>query len=292
MRLYMMERYLQRVSVSKYRNNFIVKGGVLVTSLLGISMRSTMDIDTTIQNYDLSLENTKKMIEDISRIDIDDGVDFTIKSVMKIMDDMEYPGIRFALDSRIGRMITPIKIDVSTGATITPRAIEYDYKLMLENRSISILSYNIETVFAEKLQTILQRGILNTRMRDFYDVHVLLVSHKRDVDREILKRAFHATCKNRKTENIIDNLKSIYESIACDEKLSLLWLSYQRKYSYAKDIDFGSVLLSLDALLKLLEQNFGLKSFRRVLAFLNHWGRHAIVANRCEVAVIGYLCIG
>lgn len=253
MRLYMMERYLERVSVSKYRNNFIVKGGVLVTSLLGISMRSTMDIDTTIQNYDLSLENTKKMIEDISRIDIDDGVDFTIKSVMKIMDDMEYPGIRFALDSRIGRMITPIKIDVSIGATITPRAIEYDYKLMLENRSISILSYNIETVFAEKLQTILSRGILNTRMRDFYDVHVLLVSHKRDVDREILKRAFHATCKNRKTENIIDNLKSIYESIACDEKLSLLWLSYQRKYSYAKDIDFCSVLLSLDALLKLLE---------------------------------------
>ena len=253
MRLYMMERYLERVSVSKYHNNFIVKGGVLVTSLLGISMRSTMDIDTTIQNYDLSLENTKKMIEDISRIDIDDGVDFTIKSVMKIMDDMEYPGIRFALDSRIGRMITPIKIDVSTGATITPRAIEYDYKLMLENRSISILSYNIETVFAEKLQTILSRGILNTRMRDFYDVHVLLVSHKRDVDREILKRAFHATCKNRKTENIIDNLKSIYESIACDERLSLLWLSYQRKYSYAKDIDFGSVLLSLDALLKLLE---------------------------------------
>lgn len=253
MRLYMMERYLERVSVSKYRNNFIVKGGVLVTSLLGISMRSTMDIDTTIQNYDLSLENTKRMIEDISRIDIDDGVDFTIKSVMKIMDDMEYPGIRFALDSRIGRMITPIKIDVSTGATITPRAIEYDYKLMLENRSISILSYNIETVFAEKLQTILSRGILNTRMRDFYDVHVLLVSHKRDVDSEIFKRAFRATCKNRKTENIIDNLKSIYESIACDEKLSLLWTLYQRKYSYAKDIDFGSVLLSLDALLKLLE---------------------------------------
>lgn len=253
MRLYMMERYLERVSVSKYRNNFIVKGGVLVTSLLGISMRSTMDIDTTIQNYDLSLENTKRMIEDISRIDIDDGVDFTIKSVMKIMDDMEYPGIRFALDSRIGRMITPIKIDVSTGATITPRAIEYDYKLMLENRSISILSYNIETVFAEKLQTILSLGILNTRMRDFYDVHVLLVSHKREIDREILKRAFRATCKNRKTENIIDNLKSIYESIACDEKLSLLWTLYQRKYSYAKDIDFGSALLSLDALLKLLE---------------------------------------
>lgn len=253
MRLYMMERYLERVSVSKYHNNFIVKGGVLVTSLLGISMRSTMDIDTTIQNYDLSLENTKKMIEDISSIDIDDGVDFTIKSVMKIMDDMEYPGIRFALDSRIGRMITPIKIDVSTGATITPRAIEYDYKLMLENRSISILSYNIETVFAEKLQTILSRGILNTRMRDFYDVHVLLVSHKREIDREILKRAFCATCKNRKTENIIDNLKSIYESIACDERLSLLWTLYQRKYSYAKDIDFSNVLLSLDALLKMLE---------------------------------------
>ncbi len=252
MRLYMMERFLERVSVSKYHDNFIIKGGVLVTSILGVSLRSTMDIDTTIQNYDLSPENARRMIEEISNIELPDAVTFELKGATQIMDEMEYSGIRFALDASLGRMITPIKIDVSTGASITPSAVEYEYKLMLEERSISLLSYNIETVLAEKLQTILARGVLNTRMRDFYDVHVLLAGCKKDISNDILQQAFLATCKNRQSENVINTAQKIYDSIASDEHLASLWKAYQNKYPYAHDINFDDVLSSLNALLKLV----------------------------------------
>ena len=251
MRLYMMERFLERVSVSKFRDIFIIKGGVLVTSMLGVSLRSTMDIDTTIQNYDLSIENTRRMIESICFEHVVDGITFEIKSVSEIMDDMEYPGIRFGLEASIGRMVTPVKIDVSTGAAITPSAVEYEYKLMLEDRTISLLSYNIETVLAEKLQAILARGVLNTRMRDFYDVHVLLTTRKRDINNNVLKQAFLATCKSRQSESIIANSMKIYENIATDERLASLWKTYQQKYPYAFDIDFEDVLGSLKVLMEM-----------------------------------------
>ena len=249
MRLYMMERFLERVSVSRYRDNFIIKGGVLVTSMLGVSLRSTMDIDTTIQNYDLSIENTRRMIESICHVHIVDGVTFEITKVTEIMDEMEYPGIRFSLEACIGRMTTPIKIDVSTGDVITPRAVEFKYKLMLEDRSISLMSYNIETLLAEKLQTILTRGVLNTRMRDFYDVHVLLITRNKDIDKNIIKQAFFETCKNRQTENLTENARKIYGSIADDDRLASLWSSYQQRYPYVDDLSFDVVLDSLKRLL-------------------------------------------
>ena len=211
-----------------------------------------MDIDTTIQNHDLSLENTKRMIESICHVHLVDGVTFETKSVTEIMDEMEYPGIRFGLEACIGRMVTPIKIDVSTGAAITPSAVEYDIKLMLEDRSISLLSYNIETVLAEKLQTILARGVLNTRMRDFYDVHVLLTARKKDIDEDTLKQAFLATCKNRQSEGVIANSMKIYDSIATDARLASLWKTYQQKYPYAKDMDFNRVLGGLKSLLEMV----------------------------------------
>ena len=251
MRLYMMERFLERVSVSKYRDNFIIKGGVLVTSMLGVSLRSTMDIDTTIQNYDLSIENTRQMIEPICLEHVVDGITFDIKSVSEIMDDMEYPGIRFSLEACIGRMVTPIKIDVSTGAAITPSAVEYEYKLMLEDRSVSLLSYNIETVLAEKLQTILARGVLNTRMRDFYDVHVLLTAREKEINGDLLKQAFLSTCKNRKSESVVADAMKIYHNIVNDARLASLWKNYQQKYPYANDIDFEDVLGSLIMLIEM-----------------------------------------
>lgn len=253
MRLYMMERFLERVSVSKYRENIIVKGGVLITSLLGVSLRSTMDIDTTIQYFTLSPEKTKKMVEEISRIALDDGVNFKLKSTAEIMSNMEYPGIRFSLNACLGKMITPIKVDISTGAVITPSAIEYNYKLLLEDRSISILSYNIETVFAEKLQTILSRGILNTRMRDFYDIHILFTTRKKEIDNNILNHAFHTTCRQRQSELIISNMESIYNIIATDKKLASLWISYQQKFPYARSVSFNTVLLSLNAVIQLIQ---------------------------------------
>lgn len=174
MRVYMMERFLERVANSGYKDNFIIKGGMLVTAMVGVALRSTMDIDTSIKNQNLSAEDAKNIVNEIKDIDLGDGVTFDIKEVTNIMDEMEYPGIRISMNAVMGKLITPMKIDISTGDVITPRAVEYRYKLLLDDRTISLWSYNLETILAEKLQTVLSRGILNTRMRDFYDIHVLL----------------------------------------------------------------------------------------------------------------------
>lgn len=150
MRIYMMEGFLERIAVSAYRDSFIIKGGILVTSLVGISMRSTMDIDTSIKGQKLSLENAKNIINEIIEVELEDGVSFEVKDAETIMDEMEYPGIRFHIDALFEKMVTPIKIDISTGDVITPSAIEYHYTLILEDRKINLWSYNLETILAEK----------------------------------------------------------------------------------------------------------------------------------------------
>ncbi len=143
-------------------------------------------------------------------------------------------------------MITPIKIDVSTGDIITPHAIEYSYKLLLEDRSISLLSYNLETIIAEKLQTILSRGILNTRMRDYYDLHILLSIYDLEIDNDVLIQAFNATCKERKTENIKNNIPKIIDTISNDTHMKDLWKSYQNRYNYAATISFEEIIQALN----------------------------------------------
>ena len=172
MRIYMMERFLERLAQSEYRDNFIIKGGILVTAMIGVAHRSTMDIDTSMKNLNLSADDALRVVNQVKDIDLDDGVSFEVKDVSNIMDEMEYPGIRVTMNANVGRLITPLKIDISTGDVITPRAIEFNYDLLLEDRSISLWSYNLETILAEKLQTVLARGILNTRMRDFYDIRI------------------------------------------------------------------------------------------------------------------------
>lgn len=254
MRIYMMERFLERVANSPYSENFIIKGGILVTSMIGISMRSTMDIDTSIRNLNLSEEEALRIINKISKIDLQDGVTFNVKDVTGIMDDMEYPGIRVTMDAYLGKMIIPIKIDISTGDIITPRAIEYDYSLMLEERSIKLWSYNLETIFAEKLQTILARGILNTRMRDFYDVYTLMLRYEERINHEILKQAFEATCNKRNTTDIIISGMQILDIIINDDRLNNLWNSYQQKYLYARDIPFEAAVKKAIQIYKMMKQ--------------------------------------
>ncbi len=246
MRIYMMERFLERVSLSDYKNNFIIKGGVLITSMVGISLRSTMDIDTSIKNCDLNMDNAKEIITEICNINLHDGITFNIKDISNIMSVMQYPGIRFSIDAVLEEMITPIKIDVSTGDIITPHAIEYSYKLLLEERSISLLSYNLETIIAEKLQTLLSRGILNTRMRDYYDLHILLSIYDSEIINDVLIQAFNATCKERKTENIKNNIPKIIDTISNDTHMKDLWKSYQKKYNYAAIISFEEVIQALN----------------------------------------------
>lgn len=194
LRIYMMERFLERITYSKYKDDFIVKGGILVTSMIGISMRSTMDIDTTIRNFDLTKEETTRIINEIKDISLDDHIEFILNDVSDIMDNMEYPGIRIHMDAKLENLIVPIKIDISTGDVITPREIRYEYSLLLENKSIQLWSYNLETILAEKIQTILSRGLLNTRMRDFYDVTTLFDCYNDSINYNDLSLAFDKTC--------------------------------------------------------------------------------------------------
>ena len=172
-RKYMMERFLERVSSSKYNGSFILKGGMLVAAFVGVEARATMDIDTTIKGIPVTIVDMERTITEISNIDLDDNVKFRIKKVSEIMDEAEYSGIRFSMDAVLDGAVIPLKIDISTGDVITPREIAYSYKLMFEDRTIPIMTYPIETVLAEKLETVISRSITNTRMRDFYDIHIL-----------------------------------------------------------------------------------------------------------------------
>lgn len=242
MRIYMMERFLERLARSEYRDNFIIKGGILVTAMIGVAHRSTMDIDTSMKNLNLSAEDALRVVNQVKDIDLDDGVSFEVKDVSNIMDEMEYPGIRVTMNANVGRLITPLKIDISTGDVITPRAIEFNYDLLLEDRSISLWSYNLETILAEKLQTVLARGILNTRMRDFYDIRMLLDTYEDKVNKAVLKDAFAATCKKRGTDHLQEQAEEIIKIIEADEQLRVLWRAYQKKYSYAAEIDYASVI--------------------------------------------------
>lgn len=242
MRIYMMERFLERLAQSEYRDNFIIKGGILVTAMIGVAHRSTMDIDTSMKNLNLSAEDALRVVNQVKDIDLDDGVSFDVKDVSNIMDEMEYPGIRVTMNANVGKLITPLKIDISTGDVITPRAIEFNYDLLLEDRSISLWSYNLETILAEKLQTVLARGILNTRMRDFYDIRMLVDTYEDKVNKAVLKDAFAATCKKRGTDHLQEQAEEIIKIIEANEQLQVLWRAYEKKYSYAADIDYASVI--------------------------------------------------
>lgn len=184
-----------------------------------------------------------------------DGVSFIIKDVETIMDEMEYPGIRFHLDAVFEKMITPIKIDVSTGDVITPRAIEYNYKLMLEEREIELWSYNLETILGEKIQTILVRERANTRMRDFYDICVLVEMYAGEIKAEDFRAAYEATCRKRESLHIMGNEGIIIDIIKADSKLNNQWVNYQKKFSYASGISFEKTIECAKRLISLLQSN-------------------------------------
>ena len=247
-----MERFLERVAVSDYKDNFVIKGGMLITSMIGIALRSRMDIDTSVKNQNLSAENMTRIVEDIKNIKLDDGVTFEIKNISNIMDEMEYPGIRISINAIMGKLITPMKIDISTGDVIIPAATEYKYELLLEDRSINLGSYNIETILAEKLQTILSRGLFNTRMRDFYDVHMLLLMYAKRIEKEILKKAFDSVCMKRETVNLKSEGERILRAVASDVQIEKLWNAYRKKFSYAADIQYYDIMHSAAVLLDMV----------------------------------------
>jgi len=252
-RNYVMERFLERLSLSSYRNNLILKGGTLVAAMVGLDNRSTMDVDATLKNMPLNEESAKKIVEKITGIQIDDGMTFEIKSVAPIMDEADYPGIRIMLDTTIETMHTPLKIDFSTGDVITPREVSYSFRLLFEERTISILAYNLETVLAEKIETLLARGTANTRMRDFYDIYVLTNTQAHNIENATLKEAFVNTSKQRGSISLLSDVDLILKEISESTALIDLWKNYQRTFDYAADVLWDYVMEAVGRLIQIIK---------------------------------------
>ena len=216
MRNYMMERFLERISLSEYRDKFILKGGMLVAAMVGLDARSTMDLDATIKGANVNVEDIENLISSIVTVPIDDGVKFQLKSISEIMDEAEYPGIRVSMSTTFDGVVTPLKIDISTGDAITPREVRYSFKLMLEDRSIDIWAYNLETVLAEKLETIITRTTTNTRMRDFYDIYILEQLHGTTLNPKILHDALLATAHKRGSEKYLNQAEEVFDEVEND----------------------------------------------------------------------------
>lgn len=251
MRNYMMERFLERISLSEYRDKFILKGGMLVAAMVGLDARSTMDLDATVKGANVNVEDIENLISAIVSVPIDDGVKFQLKSISEIMDEAEYPGIRVSMTTTFDGVVTPLKIDISTGDAITPREVRYSFKLMLEDRSIDILAYNLETVLAEKLETIITRTTTNTRMRDFYDLHILSQLHGQSIVPADLRAALIATAKKRGTEKYLADAPAAFDEVEADPNMEKLWRAYQKKFSYAADLSWHTVVESIRSLYRL-----------------------------------------
>ena len=245
LRNYMMERFLERISISEYRDNFILKGGMLVAAMVGIDARSTMDMDATVKGTAVNVEDVENIIAGIIRIPINDGVDFRVKSISEIMDEADYPGVRANLDCYFDGTRTPLKIDISTGDVITPKEVRYSFKLMFEERTIDVWAYNLETVVAEKLETILARTTANTRMRDFYDLHMLYQLYGNTLNKEVLTQAFAATAEKRGSAFLIPKAEEVLCVVYNSVEMQKLWENYRKKFSYASDISWHSIMCSI-----------------------------------------------
>ena len=244
MRNYMMERFLERIFLSEYKNQFILKGGMLVAAMVGLDARATMDLDATIKGTNVSVTDVEMIISRIISIPLDDGVLFRIKRISEIMEEADYPGIRVSMETKFDGVITPLQIDISTGDAITPREIKYNFNLMLEDRTIEVWAYNLETVLAEKLETVISRNITNTRMRDFYDIYILQKLYGEQLKKQVLRNALVATAKKRGTLEQIESedIREIFDEIESNPVMETLWKTYQKNYSYAADISWHIVM--------------------------------------------------
>lgn len=241
-RNYVMERFLERLSLSPYQKNLILKGGALVSAMVGLDNRSTMDVDATLKGVTLSEESARKIVEEICGVPVDDGMTFEIQKVTQIMDEADYPGIRIMMEATLESMRTPLKLDFSTDDVITPREVVYAFRLLFEDRTISILAYNLETVLAEKLETLLSRGTANTRMRDFYDLYALSESQEQNIDPDVLKAAFANTCRKRTSSGLIAEADMILSEVEESPEMVGLWKGYQKKFDYAADLNWHTVM--------------------------------------------------
>ena len=236
MQSYLLERLLERLSRSTWRDNVVIKGGVLISSLVGVSSRTTMDLDTTVRGFTLTHESAERAFRDIVAVQADDDWEFEFDRTEDIRETDDYPGIRVHLKGNYAPMSVPLTVDVTTGDRITPDAMEYSYPLLFGEGEISLMAYPIETVLAEKLETVVSRGVANTRPRDFYDIHVLLSVKRSDIDIGTLGNALVSTCEKRSSQAAIARWAEVLDDVVGDAAMLAQWAKYVRKNPYAKGI--------------------------------------------------------
>ena len=242
LQIYFFERFLERLSKSNYKNNFVIKGGFLISSLIGIENRTTMDMDTTIKGIALKEEKIKEVVDEIININVEDGIKFEIKDISYIREEDEYENFRISLIANVGKTKNPMKLDITTGDAITPREIEYTYPCIFTKEDIKIMAYSLETILAEKYETIIRRNITTTRMRDFYDLYTLYKLKKDEIKYEILKEAIERTSKKRGSQEIMKDSEEIIEDIKNDSYLRSLWDVYLSENKYIGDLTFDKVV--------------------------------------------------
>ena len=235
---FMFEALLKRISKSKYKDKFIIKGGLLLSSIFGVNLRSTMDLDTTIKGLPLDRETITKVINEIINIDLEDNVNFEIENIKDIREEELYSGFEVNLKAEFDGLKTNLMIDITTGDIITYKEVEFKYSTLFDNETINIMTYNYETIIAEKFESVISRNIDNTRMKDYYDLYMFVNLKWNDINKDTLRKAIINTSETRETLDYIDNASKYIELISNDSRLKSLWNSYQNSYEYAKDIEF------------------------------------------------------
>lgn len=245
---YMFERFLARLSRSEYRDKFVIKGGMLIAAIVGLDTRSTMDLDTTLKGLPLTEEKILDAINTISIIDLGDDVSFETISIDPIRKDDIYGGYCVRINAIYDTIVTPLSIDVSTGDVITPGAVLYEFGgIFDESVQISLWGYNIETVMAEKVETILSRGVFNTRPRDYYDAYIL--STTQEYDRQMFEEALSATAEHRGSAESIADRAGIIDRISESNDLQNMWKKYQQRFAYAGGIEYADIMKAMRELL-------------------------------------------
>ena len=246
LQMFLFERVLERLANSTYKDNFILKGGLLISSMIGIGERTTMDMDTTVRGIQMEEDEIVKAVKEIISVDVGDGINFEYESIEPIREDDAYNNFRVHLRAKYGKIDSPMKIDVTTGDVITPAAIQYDFPMLFEDKSVSVMAYTLETILAEKYETILRRNVGTTRARDYYDLHTLFRSRKEEIRPDVLKAAVLHTAKKRDSVKDIEGWQEILDDIKTEPIMQTLWDNYIAENQYICELSFEEVLKTVE----------------------------------------------
>lgn len=255
LQMFLLERVLERLSKSQYKDNFILKGGFLISSMIGVSERTTMDMDTTVTGIDMEEAEIEKIIREILLIDVGDGITFEFDRIEPIREDDDYNNFRAYFVANYGKIANVMKIDITTGDEITPHAVSYSYQTILDNDKIDVMAYNIETIIAEKYETIIRRNIGTSRARDFYDLYMFFNLYKDNIDVDILRNAVYRTSKKRNSLSEMSDWEDILNDIKSDPALRSLWDNYCENNKYAADVSYEKTMGALEQVARLIDFN-------------------------------------